>query len=794
MKDLYLICNAHLDIVWLWREEEGIAEAVSTFRIAADFCEQYDGFVFCHNEAILYEWVESLAPELFARIQRLVAQGKWRIMGGWYLQPDCNVPSGEAMYRQIQRGRRYFAEKFGKAPTTAVNVDSFGHSRGLVQILRRCGYDSYLFGRPMENWMELPSENFWWTGYDGSRICAHRSYELYHSLHGEAEKKIRGYLAKQKEGDVGVVLWGIGNHGGGPSREDWKDIQALDEKLEDISFRHAAPEDFFGALAKEDLPVYDKPLRPIFVGSYTSQCRIKQQYRALENDLFLTEKLLSYAALTDVMEYPTEACRQAETDLLVSQFHDTIPGTTIAPVEEDSLRRLGHGREILRRLRDCAFFRLAAKQARAEDGAIPLFVYNPHPYAVSGTFCCEIQLADQNWDASRLTEIEVWQDGVRLPSQLEKEDANLNLDWRKRVVFFAELAPSSMNRFTCVPVQIPKPQKAPVGFRFRGKRLSAEFDEKTGFLCSMSVDGKQIVTGSVTLGVFSTDEDPWNSNSLGYPNCLGQFRKRAPLRVIEDGAVCTVIEGDYSFGDSRAVITYRLPKLGGEAELKLRLDWREENCVLKWLLPSAGDPNADYLGEDMFAVQPLQADGNEMVSQRWCAIPDGLAVINEGIYGSSCRDGVLALTLLQSSVYSALTLDERDIVIRDRELPVIDIGRRNFTIWLSAADGSEFRKADIHNQKPFALCFFSGADGADAPKPLLRVDSDHVQLSAFYQDGESYVVRLYESAGIETDCTLDFPALRFRQNVHLSAYAIVTARLRRTDTGFALDTGSEDVQ
>ena len=94
MKRLHLVCNAHIDPLWLWELEEGISAALSTFRVAADFCEFYDGYVFNHNEAMLYEWVEEYEPELFERIQRLVKEGKWHIMGGWYLQPDCNMPSG----------------------------------------------------------------------------------------------------------------------------------------------------------------------------------------------------------------------------------------------------------------------------------------------------------------------------------------------------------------------------------------------------------------------------------------------------------------------------------------------------------------------------------------------------------------------------------------------------------------------------------------------------------------------------------------------------------------------------
>lgn len=148
MKRVHLICNAHLDPVWLWRWQEGCTEALSTFRTAEAFTEEFPDFVFNHNEAILYEWVKENEPELFARIQQKVKEGKWHIMGGWYLQPDCNMPNGESIIRNISEGHRFFEKEFGVRPTTAINFDSFGHSVGLVQILNQAGYDTYVVCRP----------------------------------------------------------------------------------------------------------------------------------------------------------------------------------------------------------------------------------------------------------------------------------------------------------------------------------------------------------------------------------------------------------------------------------------------------------------------------------------------------------------------------------------------------------------------------------------------------------------------------------------------------------------------
>ena len=147
MRTIYLICNAHIDPVWQWEWEEGAAETISTFRTAADLCEEFDGFVFNHNEAMLYRWIEEYEPQLFSRIQRLVQEGRWHIMGGWYLQPDCNMLSGESHIRQIESGLRYFKEKFGAWPKTAIGFDAFGHTRGLVQILKKSGIVSAFAGR-----------------------------------------------------------------------------------------------------------------------------------------------------------------------------------------------------------------------------------------------------------------------------------------------------------------------------------------------------------------------------------------------------------------------------------------------------------------------------------------------------------------------------------------------------------------------------------------------------------------------------------------------------------------------
>ena len=169
---VHLICNAHLDPVWQWQWEEGCAEALSTFSIAVEILNENKDFIFNHNEAVLYEWVMEHDPSLFKKIRDLVKKGQWSVSGGWYLQPDVNLTSTESIIRQIMEGRTFFKKYFHSFPEVAYNFDSFGHSAGLPQILRKSGYKMYIHMRPQEDKLKLPSSLYRWQGCDGTEIAA----------------------------------------------------------------------------------------------------------------------------------------------------------------------------------------------------------------------------------------------------------------------------------------------------------------------------------------------------------------------------------------------------------------------------------------------------------------------------------------------------------------------------------------------------------------------------------------------------------------------------------------------
>ena len=216
---VHMIGNAHIDPVWLWGWQAGVDEALATMSAAADRCDEHPEFIFTRGEAWLYKQVEILHPALFARIRRLVERGQWHITGGQFLQPDTNLPTEMGLRRQLIHGQRYFRERFGLAPTVGYNVDSFGHTASLPDILAEHGYTGYVFRRPEQHQVALPGNTFVWQGVRGGEVTAFRIAPGYVANFADLTGQVEIALEGTSPG-LGhtMCFYGVGNHGGGPSR------------------------------------------------------------------------------------------------------------------------------------------------------------------------------------------------------------------------------------------------------------------------------------------------------------------------------------------------------------------------------------------------------------------------------------------------------------------------------------------------------------------------------------------------------------------------------------------------
>ena len=718
MKEVHLICNAHIDPIWQWDWQEGVSAVLSTFQSAVNLSEKYE-YIFCHNEVAVYKYVEEYAPELFEKIRELVKQGKWHIMGGWYLQPDCNIPAGESFVRQIQEGKRYFKEKFGVYPTTAINFDPFGHSVGLVQIIKKCGQDSYIFMRPYAHELTLPDEQFIWRGLDGSEIKAVRACS-YSSPLGNSAEVIRK-RAEEDPHELCLVLWGVGNHGGGPSDKDLADIDALKKASEDL-YIHSTPEAFFEKCTPEK--VWDKSLRISMPGCYTSMQRIKRKHAQLENELYFTEKILSVAYAKGLLtQYPEEKIHEITQDLLNAEFHDVLPGTCIQCGEDNGVKLLDHGLLEAERLKTKAYFALSKEFLPAKEGEYPIVVFNPNAYTWSGNVECEFVIADQNWSLEEVSSISVFDDkGEPVTFQTIKEESNFSLDWRRRIIFEAEFAPLSMRKYSVYIEYKAKEEKLfDDSLIFNNGRKYVEIDAQTGLLKSYRLNGVEYVRDGFELVAFDDNADPWGmgknqlermgTNEQSFklseaPN--GVFENMKSIQVIEDGDIYLGIEAFFEHGCTKARIGYKIYKNNDYVDVDVTLFLGDVDKIIKLKVPVCQDGN--FIGQTAFGTEGMFMDARENVAHRFVAVEkDGraLALMNTAVSGNHFEHGAIYMSLVRGATYCTHPILDRQLLPTGRYTKKMDQGENTYSFRLCAMDRNKLeRETQEFVQKPYALNIF----------------------------------------------------------------------------------------
>lgn len=305
MANLHLIGNAHIDPVWLWRWQEGFSEIISTFRSALDRMNDFPDFKFTSACAVYYQWIEKVDPDMFEEIRKRIKEGRWNIVGGWFLQPDCNIPSGESFARHALISQRYFKEKFGITVKTGYNVDSFGHNASLPKILKASGMDNYVFMRPSPEEGVTKETLFRWESDDGSSVNTYRIPR--YNDHGETELFVNLKNKADSDNCDYMAFFGVGNHGGGPTIQLIKNINSL--PLEDLIY--STPDEYFSAIDTENLPVVKCELQHHARGCYSACSDVKKQNRICENNLIAAEILSVMAKELVNVKYPGKKLNKA---------------------------------------------------------------------------------------------------------------------------------------------------------------------------------------------------------------------------------------------------------------------------------------------------------------------------------------------------------------------------------------------------------------------------------------------------------------------------------------------------
>ncbi len=815
---VHLICNAHLDPVWQWRWEEGASEALATFRSAVDILGEHPDLVFCHNEALLYRWVERCDPPLFADIRRLVRAGRWAVSGGWFIQPDVNLPGTESLIRQIIEGRRYFREKFGAAPCVAYNFDSFGHSGGLPQILRLAGYEMYIHMRPQAHELRLPADLYRWRGLDGTTIPAYRiAVGLYHTERDNIEDRLRAgvELALKLRRDV-PIFWGLGNHGGGATREDLRRIDAFAAGERRVRIVHSTPDRFFEAVkeAAAQAPVHSGDLQRSFTGCYTSLSRLKRRAVRSLGGLVQAEALAAAAWWLEGRAFPGGDLAEAWRAHLFNDFHDILTGTCTEPAEQDALDQYGRAEDKARNVKLGSV--AALTRGPGPSPGLPLTAANANPSLARAPVEFECQ-ADYRpfWKGEwRLRLFRA--DGREVTCQEEQPEALLPFnDWRRRLSFVDDLPGVGVVRYFLRAVE--------AGEKVAGERghgpgarvpvkgaLAHGIDRKTGLVTSLETPGgRECLAGPLLEPLVVEDiGDSWGTGRGNYRKIVGRFKPCAPPRVIADGPVRAIIRSIHAFGRSRIVMDVHSYPDWPVLEFKMRIEWNEERRRLKLRVPTAL-LSASLLCEVPGGAIERPSDGEEHVHGRWLALegrpagPGGrarslrttsigrgahadlaLGIAHDGQHGLDFKDGELRLSVLRSSAYCHEQGFDLDSPAPSRTgkrtsgpcprnpygWKFADIGVHEIRLLVTAGERVRVLRmlpglADHLAAPPAAYPHlpFGGRTGDGFGPfgiPLLSLSPSNIRLLACKRswDGEALIVRLQEAVGKRTKASVRIEA------------------------------------
>ncbi|MBQ9507714.1 MAG: alpha-mannosidase [Clostridia bacterium] len=771
-KRVYLIGSAHLDPIWLWRWQEGCGEVLQTFRSALDRLNEYEDFIFTCSSAAYYQWVEQIAPDMFEEIRARVKEGRWVPVNGWWVQPDCNIPSGESFARQALYSQLYYYEKFGRICKTGYNVDSFGHNANIPQLLKQGGMDAYVMMRPQPCENAAIPDIYLWRSPDGTALP---TFKIPESYTASGQESINARLADAERNsekyDLGVMLfYGVGNHGGGPTRGDIEYMRALQAGGKCILF--SSPDAYFAELQaeKDRLPVWTDDLQHHASGCYSATSLVKALNRRAENSLYAAEAFSTVACETAGMTPKTESFKEAWRDVCFNQFHDILCGCSIMEAYFDVRDSFGHAQTVADRHLNEAVLRLARKVDTWVDGVSdpvsevrnqdagrfdrPVIVFNPLSFPVEEPV--------RTYGASKYVKNAA---GEYIPAQNVR--ASRSNDSHADTVFTARLPALGYNTFwmkwegNFIPPEIsPETDLKAQGFAMENAHLSVRFDPVTGFITSLlnKDEGFDYASPEKPVAVPTVIDDhktdTWAHNVFTFHNIKGVMALQN-IELVESGPVRAVVRTRHAFGNSYLVQDFILGAGQKTLRVKCKADWQEQFTLLKMSFPvGGGDPVNTYEIPGSAITRP--ANGEEEPAGKWGAVSFAengrhtLAVVNDSKYSYDCPGNDFRITLLRNVIF-ADHYSHRP----PAEFNFTDEGMQRFEYGVVLQKGDPdtaalTKEALQFNIRPVCVpeSFHKGSE--PQTKGFIEIDCDNVAVTALKhcEDGSGdLILRVYETAG-----------------------------------------------
>jgi alpha-mannosidase len=650
----HLVGHAHIDLSWLWRWEETVHEiAVHTFQGTLAQMRKMPGLTFAQSQPAVYEAIEKLHPPLFEEIRSMVRKGTWVPVGGMWAEPDLNMPDGESLARQLLYGKRYFLEKFGADVTVGWSPDSFGHSWQLPQILREAGIGYYVFGR-------CAPENapvFWWEGRDGSKVLSYVPQGWYnYNLKNGLSDIFRAAAGKTPAMDF-MVLYGEGDHGGGPRDGDVEAYIRFRKDKSQPKMEFAVPGTYFRKLESSGLqfPTVAKELNFAFPACYTTQASTKKNNRKAESLLLAAEKFSALAVTSGYRDYyPERDLDEAWKIVLRNQFHDILDGSSIGPVYDEVQKFYDEAFERGERALDFSLETIAGAIDTRGEG-VPLVVFNSLFWERTEPVTAEIDLGPTP-SAIRLLDPAGKEVPVQIIGRIEKEGRTFT-----RVVFIAPAVPSfGYKIFRALaagsPVDVASSLKASPTV-LENEYFKIVLDERTGWIRSLfdKRTGRETLAGPANvLQAIADEPESMSAWELGLKDKIADLGgDGAKIAVVERGPVRGVLRVRTSFKNSTFEQDIILYSGVARVDFALRLDWQERNVMIKASFPvDARDALAEF--EIPYGTISRRADGIEVPSLKWVDVTDGsgnhgLSLLNDCKYGFDVKDNVLRMSIVHGA-------------------------------------------------------------------------------------------------------------------------------------------------
>lgn len=688
----YMVAYAHTDAVWLWPWEEAMAVVLSTCRSMLDRMKRDPQFAFAQTSAQFYKWVAETDPEMLKEIRQRVEEGRWDLIGGWWIEPDVNMPSGESLARQGLYGQRVMRELFGRQAKAGANPDSFGHPATLPQILKLQEMDGYMFARPSPSEIHLPADLIWWEAPDGTRIVGNRLRTGY-----GASGTLNDHLVTMMESHEPVkdlmIFYGAGDHGGGATDANIASINKIMTTPGAPKLIYSTPDQYFAhirSMKDADLPTYQGELQHFGVGCYTAVAQVKKDNRTTEIAMTTAEKMAAVGSVAWNAAYPGAEFRSAWEKVLFQQFHDSLAGSARPEHYVHSRAAFGYAQYVANQAIYLSLQRLAWQIPTSDPESDYLVVFNPHPWATR----LPVEY-DLNWQPSTPSEL-TDERGTKIPHQWVQ--ASEIIGDRLKLVYQAPLPAFGYRQFRVRKTTSKEAIASTV-------RASQQTLENEHLRVSFSPDG--------TIGIFDKDageeifqganagarpvvlndpSDTWSmiGDIYSYPDEIGAFGN-AKSQVLEEGSLRGRVRTRTSYGRSSLEIDWILYAGSRWLEARCQLDWHEHLKMLKLSFPvQVTEPRSTYAIAFGHIERPT--DGIENPGHRWIDLTGkrgrqkyGLAVINDAKYGYSVHDTDMRVSIARSAVFSNAP---EGLLKPDGAYIWQDQGIQTFRFWLVPHAGS----------------------------------------------------------------------------------------------------------